>query len=52
MWFFGGDYAEEVKKKFIEMFPKSHMPHQNTVQQLIDKHRETAAADMPRSGRP
>jgi hypothetical protein len=47
MWFSVGDYAQEVIKKFVEMFPKSHMPHHNTVQQLTDRHRETAAAEMP-----
>jgi len=36
-----GEYTGVVKQKFAEMCPKSHMPHHNTVHQLINKFRET-----------
>jgi hypothetical protein len=49
----GGEYTEVVKQKFAEMYPKSHVPHRNTVQQSINKFRETeSVAGTLRSGRP
>jgi hypothetical protein len=32
----GGEYTEEAKQKFAEMFPESYVPHRNTVCQLIE----------------
>jgi hypothetical protein len=37
----GGEYTEEVKQQFAEMYPESHVPHRKTVWQLIGKFRET-----------
>jgi hypothetical protein len=45
----GGEYTEEVKQKFAEVFPESHVPHCNTVWLLTDKFRENGStADMLR----
>jgi hypothetical protein len=49
----GGEYTEEVKQKFAEMFSESHEPHHNTLRQFIDAFMETGPiADAQRSGRP
>jgi hypothetical protein len=38
---------------FAEMLPESHVPHRNTVLQLVDKVRQTGiVADAPKPGRP
>jgi hypothetical protein len=49
----GGEYTEEVKQKFAEMFPLSHVPRRNTVQQMADKFMENGSvADELRSDKP
>jgi hypothetical protein len=49
----GGEYTEEIKENFGEMFPESRVIHRNVVRQLIDKFRETeSVAEASRSGRP
>jgi hypothetical protein len=42
-----------MQQKFAEMFPYTHVPHCNAVQQLTVQFRETGPiVDMPRSNRP
>ena len=48
-----GEYTDEVKKKFLERFPATDLPHRTTVRNLIDKFREDGSVhDAPRLGRP
>jgi transposase len=52
MFHCGGEYTEQVRQKSAEIFSESHVPHHNTVRQLIDKFQESGSVDTPRSSRP
>jgi hypothetical protein len=48
----GSEHTEEVEQKFVEVYPKSNVPHHNRVWQLINMFRETGSfADVLRSGK-
>jgi hypothetical protein len=50
---FRGEYAEEVKQKFVTAYPENGVPHRSVLHHSIRKFRGTrSVAEAPKSGRP
>jgi transposase len=48
-----GEYTQDVQQRFQAQFPETKVPHHNTMQQVIQKFKETGCmCDATRSGRP